>query len=152
MTAAGFRLLNERLEAQYVAATLKHKDNAENEKILFYMKDTVELIVDHAADNLPYLFEWAVKDATAERRTEALLNEIPPPTPSPTHEMGVSVSLMTLIIAGVNSDQKVPIVTSSVVAPEPSEGLPTNKSCRQSPKASYQGSSLTIYKSDSLPQ
>jgi len=52
MTAAGFRLLKERLEEQYVAAALKQKVNAEKEKIRVRVEDNVDLIVDYAADML----------------------------------------------------------------------------------------------------
>jgi len=127
MMAAGFILLSKRLEAQFVAAALKHKENEEKEKIRVRVEDTVDLIVDYATENIPYPYDWAEQDAKAERREQDFLNGIFPPTPSSTGELGVSVSTTTLTTADVNCDREVPTVACSVVAlVPPTVSLPTN--------------------------
>jgi len=71
-----FRRLSQKLEEQYVAAALKHKEKAEMKKIHIRVEDTAELIVDYAAEKLDYSSDWAEADALAERREQAFLNGI----------------------------------------------------------------------------
>ena len=129
MGAAGFRCLSEILEEQYVAAALKYKEKALQEKIRVRVEDTVELIVDYAEKQLPYPYDWAEADALTERKEQEFLNGSFI-TPSTTGNLHVSTSTTISTTAGVSSDRAATTVTSltattvSTVASEPTIVVP----------------------------
>jgi len=66
---------------------LKQKENAEKEKFRVRIEDFVDLIVDYAAYNLPYSYDWAEKDAKAECREQDFQNRFFSSTPSSSGEL-----------------------------------------------------------------